>query len=100
MSFVSLVVVQRRYKQIETALAEQRTRDSVPLGIQRIRRHELTRAVIPICGVSEIAFFPVQVGVDPRAGPVLDAVCHLVCFIPVALRVVPQRLKRRRDRWR
>ena len=100
MSFVSLVVVQRRYKQIETALTEQRTRDSVPLGIQRIRRHELTRAVVPVSGVSVIAFLPVQIGVDPRASPVLDAVGHLVRFIPVASRVVPQRLKRRRDRRR
>ncbi len=60
----------------------------------------LMRLAIPVAGISEIAFLPVQVGVNPRAIAVVDVLRDAVRGRPVSTRVVPQRDEQRRDRRR
>src|SRR5919108_4923068 len=63
---------------------EQRGRNSLPLGIERIARDVLACALVPVRGVPQVAFFPVQVRMHPRATGIVDILSDRMCTVPVA----------------
>ena len=78
-------------------ITEQFDRYLFPLGLQASAALGPAGPVIPVAGVSEIPFLAVQVGMNPRAGRVLDFLGGFVRRGPVAARVVPQREQRARE---
>ena len=49
-----------------SAASQQRDRDSLPLGFERVAGHGLLRAPVPIAGVRKVPFFSMQVRVSAR----------------------------------
>ena len=75
--------------------SEQRRRDLRPLVGECDTLHGLRPpgARIPIAGVAEVAFFAMQVGVNPRAVAPAIFLGARVRAVPIAARVVPERLQ-------
>src|SRR5438309_11944282 len=81
-------------------LWQQRSGDALPLGVERIACDVAAGALVPVAGVSEVAFLAVKVRVDPRAARIVDVLCDGVRAVPVAARVVPERTEENRHRRR
>ena len=52
--------------------------DPLPFGFQRILRHRLAGLAVPVAGIAEVAFDPVQIGVHPGAVRVASS-CTILC---------------------
>ena len=59
-------------------------------------RRTSRKTILPVAGIRQIAFFTMQVGVDPSAVGRFDLLRDLMRAFPVSAPVVPQRLKERR----
>src|SRR3954463_3640101 len=71
-------------------LTEKRLRDRKPLLIERTLGRRFAGSPIPVPRVSPIAFFAVEVGVNPRSRWTLVPLRRFMCLLPVAFRVPPQ----------
>jgi len=77
---------------------QQRGRNLLPLHLERLTTLWFPRAAIPVSRVRQVTFLAVEVGVNPRAGLVVDILSHLMRRVPITLRIVPERTQRRRER--
>ena len=60
-------------------LPQQRGDDPLPLGLQRILCHRLAGLAVPIAGIAEIAFDPVQIGVHPGRVLAVSSFMTILC---------------------
>lgn len=56
-------------------------------------------AVVPVGGVPVVAFFAMEISVDPGGIGSLDRLCDLVRLVPVAFGFPPEGGKERRHCW-
>ena len=68
-------------------------RDLFPLGLERGAADCLAGAVVPVGSVARVPFFPVQVGMNPRACRIIDVLGDSMGRVPVSTGVVPERQK-------
>ena len=73
---------------------QQRGGDRRPFLGERRAARRLAGAAVPVAGVAGVAFFAVEIGVDPIAGAALVGLRQLMRAVPVALGLPPQRLQR------
>lgn len=72
----------------------------LPFFLQRKRRPLPAGLAVPPIGIPQIAFFAVQVRMDPGSIFIRYILNEFVCFFPIAFRIVPQRLQINRNlRW-
>ena len=79
-----------RTKYAVTWSAEQGCHDVEPLFVEWFARGRFASAAIPVSGVPDVAFFAMQVGVNPGTVGTFVLLRGFVSAGPVALRVPPQ----------
>jgi hypothetical protein len=78
------------FAKADSLLSEQISHDAVPLRIKRFSADGLACPTIPVGCIALIAFFPVQVCVNPRTLRALVLLSGFVGSCPVALGIPPQ----------
>jgi len=75
--------------------AEEATRDQLALMGERTGRYRMTGALVPVSCIRKIAFFPVQIGMDPSALTIyLVDLDEAVGLLPVPTCIPPEGLQR------
>ena len=80
---------------------QQCCRDRDPLRLKLVSCSGAARASVPVSRVGEIAFFPMQVGVNPRCARIGLIPLHAgMRPVPVAPSIPPERLQSQVESWR
>jgi hypothetical protein len=75
---------------------DETSNNALPFLIQGGIRKRAMRLTVPVCGVILIALAPVEVGVHPCGGPIVDVLNNLMSGVPITVLLTPKRLKIRR----
>jgi len=76
------------------AMLEEGAHNFVPLLMKIEVRSVLSRPRVPVAGVRKISFLSMEMGMYPGSSGGRFVLHEMVCFLPVPLGFVPQRLKR------
>lgn len=74
----------------EVALFQQILHDAEPFRIQRFSAHKFPCASVPVRSIALIAFFAMQISVNPRSVPSFVLLGGFVRLLPIALSIPPQ----------
>ena len=78
----------------KSAMLEEGAHNFVPLLMKIEVRSVLSSPRVPVAGVRKISFLSMEMGMYPGCSGGRFVLHEMVCFLPVPLGFVPQRLKR------
>ena len=84
----------------DASLSKQCRHDAQPFSIQRLPASGLSRPTIPIFCIALIAFFAMQVGVNPRTFDTFVLLSGFVRRLPIAFGIPPEPGERGRESGR
>jgi len=82
---------------VSTALRDQVIDNGPPFVFKFTIRNLTLGPPVPVSGIGEVAFLAVQIGVHPRSVCAAFLLHDLMRTVPVTVRVLPQRLQKRRQ---